>query len=45
MVSYGTLMFDVAKKNGLVTGMQLEKLSVSEQQKLQKIAAEKLLTQ
>ena len=40
--SFGTLMFDVAKENGLQDRDKLRKLPVSEQQKLQKIAAEKL---
>lgn len=42
MVSYGTLMFDVAKENGLTDRDELRKLSVSEQQRLQKVAAEKI---
>ncbi len=42
MVSYGTLMFEVAKENGLTDRDELRKLSVSEQQKLQKLAAEKI---
>ncbi|QUC64101.1 adenylate kinase [Nitrosopumilus sp. K4] len=40
--SFGTLMFDVAKENGLEDRDDLRKLAVTEQQKLQKIAAEKL---
>lgn len=40
--SFGTLMFDVAKENGLQDRDKLRKLPVSEQQKIQKIAAEKL---
>ncbi len=42
MVSYGTLMFDVAKENGLTDRDELRKLPVSEQQRLQKLAAEKI---
>ena len=40
--SFGTLMFDIAKENGLQDRDMLRKIPVSEQQKLQKIAAEKL---
>lgn len=42
VVNYGTLMFDVAKENGLTDRDNLRKLPVVEQQKLQKIAAEKI---
>lgn len=42
VVNYGTLMFDVAKENGLKDRDNLRKLPVVEQQKLQKIAAEKI---
>ena len=42
VVNYGTLMFDVAKENGLKDRDNLRKLPVLEQQKLQKIAAEKI---
>jgi len=42
VLSFGTLMFDVAKENGLANRDELRKLPVSEQQKLQKIAAEKI---
>jgi len=42
MVSFGTLMFDVAKANGLTDRDELRKLPVSEQQHLQKVAAEKI---
>jgi adenylate kinase len=42
VINYGSLMFDVAKENGLTNRDQLRKLSVSEQQRLQKIAAEKI---
>ena len=42
VINYGSLMFDVAKQNGLQDRDELRKLSVSEQQRLQKIAAEKI---
>ena len=42
VINYGSLMFDVAKENVLTDRDQLRKLSVSEQQRLQKIAAEKI---
>ena len=42
MMSYGTLMFEVAKENGLTDRDHLRKLSVSEQQHFQKVAAEKI---
>ena len=42
VVSFGTLMFDVAKTNGINDRDELRKLPVSEQQKLQKLAAEKI---
>ncbi len=42
VVNYGTLMFDVAKENGLKNRDNLRRLPVLEQQKLQKIAAEKI---
>ena len=42
VINYGSLMFDVAKENGLTDRDQLRKLSVYEQQRLQKIAAEKI---
>ena len=42
MISYGTLMFKVAKENGLKDRDELRKLPVSEQQNLQKIAAERI---
>jgi adenylate kinase len=42
VINYGSLMFDVAKENGLTNRDQLRKLSVSEQQRLQKIAAEQI---
>ncbi len=40
--SFGTLMFEIAKKNGLKDRDELRKLPVAEQQNLQKIAAEKI---
>ncbi len=42
VLSFGTLMFDIAKENGLKDRDGLRKLPVDEQQKLQKIAAEKI---
>ncbi len=42
VLSFGTLMFDVAKENGLQDRDELRKLPVSKQQDLQKIAAEKI---
>ena len=42
VMSFGTLMFEVAKENGLNDRDELRKLPVSEQQKLQKLAAEKI---
>lgn len=42
MISFGTLMFEVAKANGLTDRDELRKLPVSEQQRLQKVAAEKI---
>ena len=45
VISFGTLMFDVAKANGLQDRDGLRKLPISEQQNLQKIAAEKIATQ
>ncbi|MFQ5476403.1 MAG: adenylate kinase [Nitrosopumilus sp.] len=44
VLSFGTLMFDVAKENGLKDRDELRKLPVSKQQELQKIAAEKIAT-
>lgn len=44
VISFGTLMFDVAKANGLQDRDGLRKLPISEQQNLQKIAAEKIAT-
>lgn len=42
MISFGTLMFEVALENGLSDRDRLRKLPVSEQQHFQKIAAEKI---
>lgn len=42
VLSFGTLMFDVAKENGLTDRDELRKLPVVEQQRLQKLAAEKI---
>ncbi len=44
VINYGSLMFDVAKENGLEDRDLLRKLSVIEQQRLQKIAAETIAT-
>jgi adenylate kinase len=44
VINYGSLMFDVAQQNGLKDRDELRKLSVSEQQRLQKIAAETIST-
>jgi adenylate kinase len=44
VINYGSLMFDVAQQNGLKDRDELRKLSVSEQQRLQKVAAEKIAT-
>lgn len=45
VISFGTLMFEVARENGLSDRDGLRKLPVSEQQSLQKIAAEKIASQ
>ena len=42
VISFGTLMFEIAKKNGLKDRDELRKLPVTEQQNLQKMAAEKI---
>jgi adenylate kinase len=42
VINYGSLMFDVAKENGLTDRDQLRKLSVFEQQRLQKLAADQI---
>ncbi len=44
VLSFGTLMFEIAKENGLKDRDELRKLPVKEQQNLQKIAAEKIST-
>ena len=44
VISFGTLMFEVAKENGLKDRDDLRKLPVHEQQHLQKITAEKIST-
>jgi len=44
VLSFGTLMFEIAKENGLKDRDGLRKLPVSKQQDLQKIAAEKIAT-
>ena len=44
VINYGSLMFDVAQQNGLKDRDELRKLSVSEQQRLQKMAAETIAT-
>ena len=42
VTNFGTIMFEVAKENGLKNRDELRKLPISEQKKLQKITAEKL---
>ena len=42
VLSFGTLMFDIAKENGLKARDDLRKLPLKEQQNLQKIVAEKI---
>jgi len=42
VTNYGTIMFEVAKEHGINDRDELRKLPISEQKKLQKIAAEKL---
>ena len=44
VINYGSLMFDVAKENGLEDRDLLRKLSVTEQQRLLKMAAETIAT-
>ena len=44
VINYGSLMFNVAQENGLKDRDELRKLSVTEQQRLQKIAAETIAT-
>ena len=45
VMSFGTLMFEVATKNGLKDRDELRKLPVTKQQELQKLAAEKIAAQ
>ena len=42
VVSFGTMMFEIAKENGLKDRDELRKLPLKEQQNLQKIVAEKI---
>ncbi len=42
VVSFGTLMFEIAKKNGLRDRDELRKLPVTEQHNLRKLAAEQI---
>lgn len=42
MINYGTLMFDVARENGLQDRDDLRRLPISRQQYLQRAAAEKI---
>ena len=45
VISFGTLMFEIAKKNGLTNRDELRNLPVKEQQNLQRLAAEQIATQ
>ena len=45
VMSFGTLMFEIAKKNGLKDRDELRNLPLHEQQNLQKIVAEKIAAQ
>ena len=45
VTSFGTLMFEIAKKNAVKDRDELRKLPVSKQQELQKMAAEKIASQ
>lgn len=45
VISFGTVMFEEAKKNGIKNRDELRKLSIEQQQKLQKIAAEQISKQ
>ena len=45
VMSFGTLMFEIAKKNGLKDRDELRNLPLKEQQNLQKIVAEKIAAQ
>ncbi|MGD8708667.1 MAG: adenylate kinase [Nitrosopumilaceae archaeon] len=42
VTNFGTIMFEVAKENGIKDRDELRKLSISDQKNLQKIAAKKL---
>ena len=42
VLSFGTLMFEIAKENGLKKRDELRKLPLKEQQNLQKVVAEKI---
>ena len=42
VTNFGTIMFEVAKENGVTNRDELRKLPILEQKKIQKIAAEKL---
>ena len=42
VVNYGTIMFEEAQKNGIKDRDELRKLSMEQQQNLQKLAAEKI---
>ena len=44
VISFGTLMFDVGKDNGVSNRDELRRLPIKRQQELQKIAAEKIST-
>jgi len=45
VLSFGTMMFEIAKENGLKERDELRKLPLKEQQNLQKIVAEKIAAQ
>jgi len=45
VMSFGTSMFEIAKENGMKDRDELRKLPLSEQQRLQKMAAEKIAAQ
>lgn len=45
VISFGTMMFEVAGERGIMHRDQLRKLPISEQQDLQRIAAEKIAAQ
>ncbi len=42
VVSFGTLMFEVAQKNGIKDRDEIRKLTMEQQQKFQKLAAERI---